>query len=70
MAPAFTTSLPAGDYDIGKAGPGQSGPTVRRTYDCPDGNKALKGTGTRYEGETLGYEATVKLLKAFTDFRT
>ena len=45
----------AGEYDIGAAaGFGGGGSTVKRQFDCPDGNSRLKGTGPRYEGSPGG----------------
>jgi len=41
----------AGDYDIGKSSSLGGGGGVSRYFDCPDGNKRLKGTGPRYEGQ-------------------
>lgn len=44
----------AGDYEIGKSPGLGGGGGVSRYFDCPDGNKALKGTGPRYEGMAGG----------------
>lgn len=50
-----------GEYDIGMAGGlGGGGATVKRKFDCPDGPKALKGTGKRFEGFTMPLAGTQK----------